>query len=430
MKVLWIVNSMMAEIAEESNRKAGFGGGWIPAMSERLRYQSDVDLAIVVFGNNEKLSYVHKNNIQYYIFPQISGLHKNGGGFNACKIWRTIIEEFQPDIIHIYGTEQPTSVELIRNFKNIPIIVSLQGILTEYYKHYYGDMEFKDIFGNITLADICLGSSGYFGRKKFSNNLKYEQEILETVKFVEGRTTWDRRVSESINPELKYYKCSRMLRKEFYTADKWDCNNMRKHTIFIHQGNYAIKGLHMLINAVGILQKKYPDIVVNIAGQDPTKKNGIKGRLAINGYSKYIKKLAEQLGVYKKMNYVGSLDASKVAEVLSNSNVMVIPSAIENSPNSLAEAMIIGTPCVASYVGGNAEMLDNGNAGLLYAYNDPVMLADAIDRIFSSDEYACAVSKCEQRVASERHNPEKLVNDLKRIYQNVVNVEASKKEHY
>lgn len=426
MKILWIVNSMMAEIAEESNRKAGFGGGWIPAMSEKLRYQSDIDLAIVVFGNNDELSYVHKNNIQYYIFPKISGLHKYGGGSSACKTWMIILKEFQPDIIHIYGTEQPTSIELIRNFKKIPIIVSLQGILTEYYKHYYGDMEFKDIFGNISLVDICLGSSGYFGRKKFLNNIKYEREMLETVKYVEGRTTWDKRVSEFINPKLKYYKCSRMLRKEFYTAAKWDCHNRNKHTIFIHQGNYAIKGLHMLIKAVGILVKKYPDIVVNIAGQDPTQKKGFKGKLAINGYSKYIKKLAVQLDVYKKMNYIGSLDASKVAEILRNSNVMVIPSAIENSPNSLAEAMIIGTPCVASYVGGNAEMLNNGNAGLLYTYNDPVMLADAIDRIFSSDEYACTISKCEQQIASERHNPEKLVSDLKNIYQNVVDVEKSK----
>ena len=420
MRILWIANSMMTEIAKESNRKAGFGGGWIPSMSERIRNLPDVELAITVFGNVRKLCIVEKENIVYYIFPIFKGLYKNGGGDKAFRTWRVIIDSFHPDVIHIYGTEQPTTIELVRNFKDIPIVVSLQGILSEYYKHYYGDMEFKDIIYNTTIADVIFGSSGYFGRKKFGKNIRYEKEILNNVKYVEGRTTWDRCVALSLNDKLKYYKCSRMLRSQFYKSEKWKLDEIIPHTIFIHQGNYAIKGLHFILPAIAMLKKKYPDIKLEIAGQDPTKRKGIKGKLSINGYSKYIKKLADKLGVQDSIKYVGSMGPEQIIDKLKKTNVMVIPSAIENSPNSLAEAMIIGTPCIASDVGGNSEMLDYGACGIVYPYNDSVMLANSIDTIFSNPQLNQEYSNRSIKRAEENHEPNKLEHDLLDIYSDII----------
>ena len=60
MKVLWIVNSMMNEIAKEAGRKAGFGGGWIPSMAERLKEIPDIHLSIVVFGTCKQCKIIKK----------------------------------------------------------------------------------------------------------------------------------------------------------------------------------------------------------------------------------------------------------------------------------------------------------------------------------------------------------------------------------
>ena len=429
MKVLWVINSITSEIATEANRKAGFGGGWIPAMSERLRYFEDVNLHIVVFGNITSYHTVKKNNVEYHIFPKIRGLFKNGGGKKALNIWEDIINYVTPDIIHVYGTEQPSCIELVRNFPQIPIIVSLQGIITEYHKHYYGNMQFGDIFRYITLADMCLGSSGYFGRRKFATKIPFESEILQKVRYVEGRTTWDKAVSLNINPHLKYFDCKRVLRKEFYDTRKWDISQIERHTLFTHQGNYAIKGLHMLIDALAIVKRQYPDVILYVAGQDPSKTKTLKGKLSVNGYSLFIKHKLKKLGLQKHIQYVGPMGAQKVADELSKVHISIVPSAIENSPNSLAEAMIIGTPCIASYVGGNADMLNDGLAGKLYAYNDSVMLANAIIEFFRSDEVTEEFSSISRTIATQRHDPDNIVKRIYEIYSFILNDDKRTKQH-
>lgn len=58
-----------------------------------------------------------------------------------------------------------------------------------------------------------------------------------------------------------------------------------------------------------------------------------------------------------------------------NANVFICPSSLENSPNSLGEAQILGTPCLASYVGGIPDMMF-GNEGYLYRFEEIEMLAE------------------------------------------------------
>ena len=97
-------------------------------------------------------------------------------------------------------------------------------------------------------------------------------------------------------------------------------------------------------------------------------------------------------------------------------HVALIPSAIENSPNSLAEAMLVGTPIVASYVGGVPDMLKDKEEGFLYCYNDPGMLATYISKIFESDELASYFSNNSRKTAWKRHDPLQLENTLIDIY--------------
>ena len=426
MRVMWVINSMIEEISAQANRKAGFGGGWIVSMLDRLREYRDVEMHLVVFGKVSEYFSVKKNDVVFHIFPGFSALYKNGGGSRAVEIWKNILGKANPDIIHIYGTERPTCLELVENFSEIPKIVSLQGIIRECYKHYYGDMEFRDILKYNTPVDVLLGSTGYFGRKKFKKTLPYEYRILNAVKYVEGRTNWDKKVSVDINPNLKYYDCKRMLRKEFYGFEKWDANNINKHTLFTHQGNYAIKGLHYLIDALAVIKRKYPDIELRIAGQNPYGKTSFKGRLSINGYSRFIRKKIKSLNLENNIRYIGSLGPEQVVGELKKANVMIVPSSIENSSNSIAEAMIIGTPCVASYVGGNPEMLGFGELGLLYPYNDSVLLADAVDRLFSSNKLASAFSERARTEALKRHDRDFLTDNLYNIYKDVINDSVGK----
>ena len=110
--------------------------------------------------------------------------------------------------------------------------------------------------------------------------------------------------------------------------------------------------------------------------------------------------------------------AAKTASV----NAVIIPSSIENAPNSLAEAEITGTPIVASFVGGNMDMLKHNEEGFLYCYNEPNMLAEYISRIFDSDELATKFSNNSKKTARERHNPQLLEETLMNIYREVISL--------
>ena len=420
MKVLYIVNIVFPEVSSVAKVKVAYGGGWMTSMVNRLKKRDDIELAVAVKGKVKEIVISKIDNVCFYVYPGYGSVNKNGGGTKGRKIWNNIINDFEPDIIHAYGTEYAHYLELVRNEIKIPIVVSLQGILKEYYRHYYGGMDFIDIFINITFSDVLLKRGTYFGRKKFKYNIKTENEILNTVKYVEGRTLWDKTSSLNINSQLKYYHCPRLIRDDFYTSQKWEVSKVERYSIFIHQASYPIKGLHFVLDALNILKYKYPDIKLYISGINPMNKDTIKKRILTTGYTKYVLKKIKKLKLERHIHFTGILDSEEIVRKLLNTHIMVIPSAIENSPNSLAEAMLVGTPSVASFVGGTPEMLKDKEEGFLYCYNEPGMLATYISQIFESDKLASKFSDNARRSAWERHNPIKLENMLVDIYESII----------
>jgi glycosyltransferase involved in cell wall biosynthesis len=135
-----------------------------------------------------------------------------------------------------------------------------------------------------------------------------------------------------------------------------------------------------------------------------------------------LEKLIEQVQVSKdKLIFLGILNENQMAEQYASSHVFLCPSAIENSSNSVGEAQLVGTPCVASYVGGTMDMIDDGQTGLLYRFEEVSLLAKQICRIFENDDLAISLSKKAQEVASVRHD--KIINasQLNSIYKQIMN---------
>lgn len=399
----------MPQVAAELNIKSSHAISWVDAMSKRLAKRKDVDLAIVTPTEDSNVFKTEIDGVSYYLLKPRPKLED----------WMKILDDFHPDVIHMYGTEKEHNLPLIMANTKYPIIVSLQGILTEYERFYYGGIDIGILLKNITIRDLVRGTV-FKERKRFQDSAVLERQMLCNVKYVEGRTDWDRVAALDINPNLKYYHCPRLLREAFYSCDKWDYDKMEKFSIFVHQGNYPIKGLHFMLEALAKLKKRYPEVRLYVAGNDIISKNTIKKKMLRNGYSKYLKSLVDKYNLSENITFTGYLSAEKLAAKLTRCNVMVIPSAIENSPNSLAEAELVGIPCVASYVGGNAEMLHENEDGFLYCYNEPGMLADKISQLFDSPELCESFSEKAKTTAAKRHNPEKLENCLLGIYEDIV----------
>lgn len=233
---------------------------------------------------------------------------------------------------------------------------------------------------NLTFRDIIRGSI-LKGQKQFKQRAAYEIEMIKEAKHIIGRTSWDRARTWAINPCAEYHFCNETLRPEFYDGSKWNYNKCNKHTIFLSQAGYPIKGLHQVLKAMPIILRHYPDASIRVAGGDITKCSTLSEKLRLSGYGKYIKKLIKKVGMEGKVTFTGNLNAQQMKQEYLRANVFICPSTIENSPNSLGEAQILGTPCVASYVGGIPDMME-GNEKNLYRFEEIEMLAEKVCKVF------------------------------------------------
>ncbi len=137
-----------------------------------------------------------------------------------------------------------------------------------------------------------------------------------------------------------------------------------------------------------------------------------------SGYGKYLNKLVKKLGIEDSILYTGPMNAEQMCNQYLKCNVFVCPSSIENSPNSVAEAQILGTPLVASYTGGTPDMISHGKDGYLYRFEEVEMLADLICNIFDHKE-CWQLSENEIATATERHNKSLIIETLKNLYNKI-----------
>lgn len=418
MKILWTVNLIPEEMAVDLGIATEVLGGWVESMAARLRENDSIDLAIAC-KCSEKISFNKKlNGITYYSLS-----YSDNSVINTIeKRCEEIVNDFKPDLVHIEGTEFLHAKVMLFLCKSIgtPVIVSLQGILNGQYNYQCGQLQIDDMMFSSSLTDITASWLLHLRKVKwYKPRMKPEREMIENADYILGRTTWDRAHSYALNPKARYYSCNRVLRKPFYETE-WSVNNTEKHSLYVGNGYYALKGAHFVIMALPQLIKEYPDTKLYIAGYRPFSDND-KRSFIKKGYGAYLKKLISDLGVEKHIEFTGPLKATQVADRLSKVNAYILCSAVENSPNTLGEAMMIGTPCISAYVGGVPDMAEDGKEALFYRNDDPKLLAWQIKRIFDNDELALTLSENGKKRARITHDAKANADRLISAYNDILN---------
>jgi glycosyltransferase involved in cell wall biosynthesis len=87
-----------------------------------------------------------------------------------------------------------------------------------------------------------------------------------------------------------------------------------------------------------------------------------------------------------RVRFLGALPRKSALELLAAADASLLTSAWENLPHSVLEALAVGTPVIATAVGGVPELVQDGVNGLLVPPGDPVATADAVRRFFSDGE--------------------------------------------
>ena len=117
---------------------------------------------------------------------------------------------------------------------------------------------------------------------------------------------------------------------------------------------------------------------------------------------------------------LGPLQEKELVNELLEADVFIHPSHIDNSPNSVCEAMILGMPVIATFAGGIPSIVENKKEGLLVQDGDPYALAGAIRELKENRDYANQLGSNARAKALTRHNPKRIITNLMNIYSSVI----------
>jgi glycosyltransferase involved in cell wall biosynthesis len=101
-----------------------------------------------------------------------------------------------------------------------------------------------------------------------------------------------------------------------------------------------------------------------------------------------------------------------------------LPSANENSPNTLAEAMVSGLPVIATSVGGIPSMVEHGKTGWLVPPHNPPDLANAILDLLNNPEKRTRLGQAARQRARDRHLPEHVATQTMDAYREILTHET------
>lgn len=410
MRVLWF--SPVPSLFDERKR-----GTWVAALEAAVKtYSKNIELGIA-FEYEKKAFKKEIDGVTYYpVSPGNSGalsfLRNEKARWEKLRLlYLDALNDFKPDIIQCFGSEWPYG--LIAKDTAVPVIIHMQGFLNIYHameKISYSNAEYSRYYRTKPLRGFKHGIES--GSNKISD--LREMEIMKENRFFMGRTAWDKNIVKYFGSEESvFYYCAEAMRPEIYgspVAWTFDSSSMSAEDpmrIVSVINSSVLKGSEMILRCADFLKN--------------TMHFDFEWRVAMDilNYDRYeLKTGIKHEDVNVKL--LGALPAGEIAEELRRAEVYVHPSIIDNSPNSLCEAQLIGTPVIAANVGGVPSLAEDGKTGLLYPYNEFHTLAFMLMDIHGNREKLETMSNLERETSHERHDPEIIVSRLEEIYRDVL----------
>ncbi len=164
-----------------------------------------------------------------------------------------------------------------------------------------------------------------------------------------------------------------------------------------------VKGLDVLVEASRLVCKRHPDALFLIAGKE------LEGE-----YFQQLQSRIALLGLEKNFRFLGP--RKDVFTLLGISDVFCLPSRSEGFSNALIEAMAAGLPCVATDVGGNREVVQEGESGFIVNNEDWNALSERMICLLDDPTRAAAMGRRGQAIARSNFTVEAMMEQLVGVY--------------
>lgn len=316
------------------------------------------------------------------------------------------IKSDRPDIAHVHNVFPliSPSVYAALHDCNIPVVQTIHN-----YRFMCPNGQF---FVNGHICEDCQSSGFYSALKKkcFRNN-----RVLSTLYAISISRMWRTGVIQKYITKyiaLNYFVAKKLAVSGIPDANIEICGNFIEPlaSSFSNKKNYILflgrlsaeKGINTLLHALS----KLDNVRLKIAGSGPEESN-----------------LKEQAKRYCRNNvdFLGHVSGDEKYKLIAEAQCMIVPSEwYENFPVSVMESLSLGTPVIASNIGGLPDMIEHNVTGLLFKAGDPDNLAECIKSLLSDSVRLTEMSNHATTAAKNKFSPEKHLNQLIDIYQHAI----------
>ena len=174
----------------------------------------------------------------------------------------------------------------------------------------------------------------------------------------------------------------------------------RKLVVLVGNMNSDVKGHPILIAAASEIVKSHPEVQFLLVGDGPRRLD--------------YEAMVEGSGLKENLLFLGR--RNDVPQILASCDVAVLPSLAEGLPNAVLEYLATGLPVVATALGGNLEVVEDGVTGLLIPPSDPHALATALSRLLDDAQFAAQIANAGRESVESRFSFERLVSEVDALY--------------
>jgi glycosyltransferase involved in cell wall biosynthesis len=413
MRVLWFTGVQLPALTGQELTRAGWQEGLRKALQT---YEPQVELGIATFGP-AACEPIVQGTTSYFTLPRYIPQSRLSRVWNA---WQhnsftpaeygacvELVQSFSPDLVHFHGSEN--FFGLISSQISPPSVLSIQAIVNGCFPFFFNDLSWNEIAKMLTTLTFIRGGGPIHKWLNWKKYTKIEVEILQNCQNYIGRTEWDRAVLMAFNPKAHYFPCNEILADAYYSLE-WRQDSTDCATIYSTSSSSFFKGALLLAKSVAILkQRGRKNIRLKLAGINP---NIDAGKALVEFIHR--EHLKENITLFER------LTPQQISKEMLHAGIYVHPSHIDNSPNSLCEAMLIGMPCVAANTGGVSSLIKDGEDGLLYHDRDPYILADKIARVLDKRNLAIRLGAKARQTALKRHDRKQIAGNTVEIYQHIM----------
>ena len=300
-----------------------------------------------------------------------------------------IISKIKPHLIHAHSFDADLLAARLADIFKIPVIVSCQSFSyatwaaghPEQYRRWVKNINF--------LVPVCAGLSQEMG--KIGELSKVGRKVIFNA------------------PKQRYF--SPITHAEREAARKRMGIDADEVAISCVATFDPVKGHEVLAEAFGRLNERRPNLKLIIAGNSSAK-------IQFQDFKKKVIRILNSSSASDRYTICDPCHDAR--PVLAASDIYVQPSHTEALSVAVGEAQASGLPVVATMVGGNPEIVQNGENGFLVPPNDPVKMADAIEALAADMHLRVKLGSGAKRFADNRLAPQRVVSDYQSVYEDLL----------